>query len=108
VLEAEIESRFSVLDELDKAVDQGLQKAEALRQSILKKAFEGRLLSEAELAAVRNDPEYEPADKLLERIQAERGQDLQPSKATRIRNGTRWETVHHPSEGIEQTESETK
>jgi type I restriction enzyme S subunit len=63
-----IESRLSVLDYLDKVVDQGLEQAEVLRQSILKKAFEGRLLSESELAAVRNDPEYEPANKLLERI----------------------------------------
>jgi type I restriction enzyme S subunit len=67
----ELESRLSVIDELDKAVDHGLEQAEALRQSILRKAFEGRLLSESELAAVRNDPEYEPADKLLARIRAE-------------------------------------
>jgi type I restriction enzyme S subunit len=70
---AQLSSRFSVLDELDKAVDHGLELAEALRQSILKKAFEGRLLTEAELAAVRNDPEYESADKLLERIRAQAG-----------------------------------
>jgi type I restriction enzyme S subunit len=70
---AQLSSRFSVLDELDKAVDHGLEQAEALRQSILKKAFEGRLLTEAELAAVRNDPEYESADKLLERIRAQAG-----------------------------------
>lgn len=75
VLIAEVESRFSILDELDKAVDLGLQQAEALRQSTLKKAFEGRLLGEAEVAAVRNDPEYEPADKLLERIKADRAKD---------------------------------
>lgn len=69
----ELESRFSVLDELDKAVNHGLEQAEALRQSILKKAFEGRLLTESELAAVRNDPQYEPAEKLLERRRAQAG-----------------------------------
>lgn len=79
----EIDSRFSVLDQLEKAVDHGLQQAEGLRQSILKKAFEGRLLSEAELAAVRNDPEYEPADKLLERIRAEREKDKQSMRSSR-------------------------
>lgn len=63
-----MESRFSVLDELERAVSETTQQADALRMSILNKAFEGRLLSESELAAVRNDPEYEPADKLLERI----------------------------------------
>ncbi|MEX2673423.1 MAG: restriction endonuclease subunit S [Phycisphaeraceae bacterium] len=70
----ELESRFTVLDKLEQAVDEGSKQAEALRQSILKKAFEGRLLSEAELAAVRADPDYEPADQLLERIRAEREQ----------------------------------
>lgn len=39
----EIESRLSVCDSIEKTVDAALQQAEALRQSILKKAFEGRL-----------------------------------------------------------------
>lgn len=37
------ESRLSVCDSIEKAVDTALQQAEALRQSILKKAFEGGL-----------------------------------------------------------------
>jgi hypothetical protein len=41
---------------------------EVLRQSILKKAFAGQLLSEDELAACRRNPDWEPAHKLLERI----------------------------------------
>lgn len=41
---AEIESRLSVCDSIQKTVDTALQQAEALRQSILKKAFEGRLV----------------------------------------------------------------
>jgi type I restriction enzyme S subunit len=40
----EIESRLSVCDSIDKTVDTALQQAEALRQSILKEAFEGRLI----------------------------------------------------------------
>ena len=40
---AEIESRLSVCDSIENTVDTALQQAEALRQSILKKAFEGRL-----------------------------------------------------------------
>jgi type I restriction enzyme S subunit len=40
---AEIESRLSVCDQVEKTVDESLAKAESLRQSILKKAFEGRL-----------------------------------------------------------------
>lgn len=38
-----IESRLSVCDNIEKTVDAALQQAEALRQGILKKAFEGRL-----------------------------------------------------------------
>lgn len=38
-----IESHLSVCDSIEKTVDTALQQAEALRQSILKKAFEGEL-----------------------------------------------------------------
>lgn len=38
---SKIESRLSVCDNIEKTVDTALQQAEALRQSILKKAFEG-------------------------------------------------------------------
>lgn len=40
---AEIESRLSVCDSIENTVDTALQQAETLRQSILKKAFEGKL-----------------------------------------------------------------
>lgn len=39
----QIEARLSVCDNIEKTVDTALQQAEALRQSILKKAFEGGL-----------------------------------------------------------------
>lgn len=39
----EIESRLSVCDSIEKTIDTALQEAEALRQSILKQAFEGGL-----------------------------------------------------------------
>lgn len=39
-----IESRLSVADKMDESITQSLQQAEALRQSILKKAFEGKLV----------------------------------------------------------------
>ena len=40
---ATIEARMSVCDSIEKTVDTALQQAEAMRQSILKKAFEGKL-----------------------------------------------------------------
>ena len=60
----EIETRLSVADKLEETLTQSLQQAEALRQSILKKAFAGHL--------VPQDPNDEPASKLLERIKAEK------------------------------------
>ncbi|MCF8216582.1 MAG: restriction endonuclease subunit S [Chlorobium sp.] len=70
----EIETRLSVCDNMGATIREALEKAEALRQSILKKAFEGKLLSDEELTATRNDPDWEPAGKLLERIKAEKNQ----------------------------------
>jgi type I restriction enzyme S subunit len=61
---AEIESRLSVADQLEKVVEQSFKQAERLRKSILKQAFEGKL--------VPQDPTDEPADKLLERIKEEK------------------------------------
>jgi type I restriction enzyme S subunit len=40
----EIESRLSVTDKMEESITQSLLQAEALRQSILKKAFEGKLI----------------------------------------------------------------
>ena len=40
----EIESRLSVCDKIEQTVSESLQKSESLRQSILKQAFEGKLV----------------------------------------------------------------
>jgi type I restriction enzyme, S subunit len=68
---AEIEKRLSVCDKMEESITQSLQQAEALRQSILKKAFEGKL--------VPQDPSDEPASVLLERIRAERSASIKES-----------------------------
>lgn len=64
-LEALLDERISEIDQLDQTITTSLQQAEALRQSILKKAFSGEL--------VPQDPNDEPAAALLARIQAEKG-----------------------------------
>lgn len=64
----EIESRLSVCDKVEQNIAEALVKSEALRQSILKKAFEGKLLSKAEIKKCKQEADYEPAQKLLERI----------------------------------------
>ena len=56
----EIESRLSVCDKIEETVEYSLNKIEYLRQSILKKAFEGKLVSQ--------DPNDLPACELLKQI----------------------------------------
>jgi type I restriction enzyme S subunit len=61
---AEVELRFSNIGAADAQVRANLKRAARLRQSILKRAFEGRL--------VPQDPTDEPANKLLERVRLDR------------------------------------
>jgi type I restriction enzyme, S subunit len=68
----EIESRLSVCDKMEQSINESIEKAEALRQSILKKAFEGKLLSQVEIEQCRQAADYEPASELLKKIQAEK------------------------------------
>jgi len=57
-------AQLSVVDHMEADVETQLKKSEALRQSILKKAFAGQL--------VPQDPTDEPAATLLERIKVEK------------------------------------
>ena len=61
---AELDQQLSAAATLESDIAMNLQRAEALRQSILKKAFAGEL--------VPQDPADEPAAALLARIRAER------------------------------------
>ncbi|MDI6807835.1 MAG: restriction endonuclease subunit S [Candidatus Eisenbacteria bacterium] len=76
----EIEHRFSVADVVEKAVAQSLIQAERLRQSIMKKAFEGKL--------VPQDPTDEPAQKLLERIKIEKAKRAVEAKGKKPKRRT--------------------
>ena len=62
---SELERCLSVADEIEATLDAELERAERLRQSILKHAFSGKLVPQA--------PNDEPASVLLERIRDEKG-----------------------------------
>jgi type I restriction enzyme S subunit len=72
----EIESRLSICEKIGETIENSLLQAEALRLSIIKKAFEGKL--------VPQDPNDEPAEKLLERIRAAKGK-AKPEKKEKVK-----------------------
>lgn len=76
----EVEHRFSIADKVEEAITLNLLKSDRLRQSTLKKAFSGKL--------VPQDPTDEPAEKLLERIKAEKEKN-KPVKKTRKKKAKR-------------------
>ena len=71
----EIAARLSEADQLELTLITSLQQAEALRQSILKRAFSGQL--------VPQDPHDEPASALLARIKADKMQHTREPKSSR-------------------------
>jgi len=80
---AEVECRLSICDKMEATIAESLEKAESLRQSILKKAFEGKLLNAKELEEAGNAPDWEPAEKLVERIRQEKQIKENNNKTTR-------------------------
>lgn len=64
-----LDFQFSMIDNLEQIIKTNLNKANILRQNILKKAFEGKL--------VEQYPDDEPASKLLERIKVEKDKYLE-------------------------------
>ena len=73
----EVERRLSIADGIQRTIETSIRQSDRLRQSILKKAFEGKL--------VPQDPNDEPAQKLLERIKEERAAQSVEAKNTRGR-----------------------
>lgn len=63
IMISEIERHYSIADKIEEVVETALKQSNRLRQSVLKRAFEGRL--------VHQDPNDEPVEILLERIRKE-------------------------------------
>jgi type I restriction enzyme S subunit len=72
----EIERRLSVADEMEKTVERSLKQSDRLKHSILKRAFEGKLVTQ--------DPNDEPAEKLLARIKEETKTNTKREKAEQV------------------------
>jgi type I restriction enzyme S subunit len=75
VVEA-VEDQLSAIDHLESDIDAKLKAAQGLRQSILLHAFSGQLVAQ--------DPNDEPASKLLKRIAVEREQRTSEAAAIRL------------------------
>jgi type I restriction enzyme S subunit len=80
----EIESRFSVCDQLEQTIELNLQKAESLRQSILRQAFEGKLTEYWRKENKSLITGENSAEALLKKIMTERA--ALNGKAKRINN----------------------
>ena len=68
----QIEKHFSIIDKLETVVQQSIKESKRLRQSILKQAFEGKL--------VEQDPNDESASVLLEKIAKAKEEYLKAQK----------------------------
>ena len=77
VIATELDDQFSVIDHLETDLAAKLKSAQALRQSILRDAFAGKL--------VPQDPNDKPATELLARIAVERAERTQTTRSTKPR-----------------------
>jgi type I restriction enzyme S subunit len=82
-----VEDQLSIIDHLEADLAANLTSAQALRQSLLRHAFSGKLVSQ--------DPKDEPASELLKRIGAEREQGARDAAAAKRLNG------HEPRRALE-------
>ncbi len=76
-----LDERIETIKELEQPTEQAIQQSATQRQNILRAAFSGQL--------VPQDPNDQPASRLLERIRAERAAQVKQSKPRRHKTATR-------------------
>ncbi len=84
-----LDARLEAATRLEAEIDAALARADAMRQSILKQAFSGKL--------VPQDPGDEPASTLLARIKAEKAEREQAAKRDRKSAPTRKPQARRPT-----------
>lgn len=84
----QLDAKLSIIDATEKQLDEQLARSKALRQSILKRAFDGELVDQ--------DPSDEPASELLERIKAEKAEAEIAAKRERKAKPVRKPTNRRP------------
>ena len=72
-----LEEKFMAVEQTEREIDSALAQTESLRQSILKEAFSGQLVTQ--------DPHDEPASVLLDRIRTERENAVQNSNSKKTK-----------------------
>jgi type I restriction enzyme S subunit len=83
-----LDDQFEVIEQNEWELDAALTRSEAPRQSILKRAFSGRL--------VPQDPTDEPASELLARIRVEQAASANHPKRSRGKILPPQRTLSHP------------
>ena len=76
VLVAQLKAVLAAIEQNEREIDSALERAELLRQAILKKAFAGQLVAQ--------NPHDEPAAVLLDRIKVEKKQATKKTRKKRI------------------------
>jgi len=68
-----IESLFSFCDHIEEHIDKSISDMDLLCQSILKRAFDGKLLNDKELEECRKSPDWKSGKELLAEIKKKKG-----------------------------------
>lgn len=95
-----VEERLSIIDELERTIEKALKQAERQRQSILQRAFTGKLVAQ--------DPNDEPASVLLERIKRKREEQVGQRERRKVKSTQSKKSVTGPARAVRVLEEEAE